>query len=200
MDGENLAEALISTSTVTRGSVIKRRLKDHQAIGNHRAQCFKHNHLFKGVWQTVTTIALVNLSILVISPRFLLCSQKWPALYVKVYFFSRLCHWLHEKSSFLCIHQALAEIPTLPIQCVASRFPDFYHILPIYHEILKTRKKLLILSIFLQFEFETLLLGITVSYPIMSHRVSPLKTLAVSKYSKCRLRQIKACVCERLRR
>ena len=115
-------------------------------------------------------------------------------------FFSRLCHWLHEKSSFLCIHQALAEIPTLPIQCVASRFPDFYHILPIYHEILKTRKKLLILSIFLQFEFETLLLGITVSYPIMSHRVSPLKTLAVSKYSKCRLRQIKACVCERLRR
>ncbi|CAH3188478.1 unnamed protein product [Porites evermanni] len=32
VDAENLAEALISTSTVTRGSVIKRRLKDHQAI------------------------------------------------------------------------------------------------------------------------------------------------------------------------
>ena len=33
VDTEKLAEVLTSTSTTTRGSVIKRRLKDHQAIG-----------------------------------------------------------------------------------------------------------------------------------------------------------------------
>ena len=41
-----------------------------------------------------------------------------------------------------------AEIPTLPIWCLASRSPDFYQILPIYYKILKTRKKLLIFRIF----------------------------------------------------
>ena len=33
LDTEKIAEALTSTSTVMRGSVIKRRLKHHQAIG-----------------------------------------------------------------------------------------------------------------------------------------------------------------------
>ena len=33
VDTEKLAEVLTSTTTTTRGSVIKRRLKDHQAIG-----------------------------------------------------------------------------------------------------------------------------------------------------------------------
>ena len=33
--------------------------------------------------------------------------------------------------------------------------------------------------------------SVTLSYPIMSHQVSPLNTAAVSKCSKCRLRQIK---------
>ena len=42
----------------------------------------------------------------------------------------------------------IAEIPTLPIWCLASRSPDFYQILPIYHKILKTRGKLLIFRIF----------------------------------------------------
>lgn len=41
-----------------------------------------------------------------------------------------------------------AEIPTLPIWCLASRSPDFYQILPIYYKILKTREKLLIFNIF----------------------------------------------------
>ena len=41
-----------------------------------------------------------------------------------------------------------AEIPTLPIWCLASRSPDFYQILPIYYKILKTREKLLIFRIF----------------------------------------------------
>ena len=36
-------------------------------------------------------------------------------------------------------------IGSLPIWCVASRSPDFYQVLPIYHKILKRRKKLLIL-------------------------------------------------------
>ena len=33
VDTEKLVEMLTSTTTTTRGSVIKRRLKDHQAIG-----------------------------------------------------------------------------------------------------------------------------------------------------------------------
>ena len=41
-----------------------------------------------------------------------------------------------------------AEVPTLPIWCLASRSPDFYQILPIYYKILKTREKLLIFRIF----------------------------------------------------
>ena len=55
--------------------------------------------------------------------------------------------------------------------------------------ILETRKKLLILSIFLRSECE--MLRITLSYPIMSHQVSPMNTAVVSKCSKCHLRQIK---------
>ena len=39
-------------------------------------------------------------------------------------------------------------IGSLPIWCLASRSPDFYQILPIYHKILKTRGKLLIFRIF----------------------------------------------------
>ena len=39
-------------------------------------------------------------------------------------------------------------IGSLPIWCIASRSPDFYQILPIYHKILKTRGKLLIFRIF----------------------------------------------------
>ena len=39
-------------------------------------------------------------------------------------------------------------IGSLPIWCLASRSPDFYQILPIYHKILKTRGKLLICRIF----------------------------------------------------
>lgn len=35
----------------------------------------------------------------------------------------------------------IAEIPTLPIWCITSCFPDFHQILPIYQEILSTRQK-----------------------------------------------------------
>ena len=41
VDTEKLAEALTSTSTTTRGSVIKRRLKDHQAIGETHVELFR---------------------------------------------------------------------------------------------------------------------------------------------------------------
>ena len=60
------------------------------------------------------------------------------------------------------MHNTIPEIPTLPIWSGVSRFdvfdgwwlemasrsPDFYQILPIYHKILKTRGKLLIFRIF----------------------------------------------------
>ena len=67
---------------------------------------------------------------------------------------------------------------------------QFLQILLTYHEILN-RKKLLILSIFVQSEHK--MFHITLSYPIMSHSVSPLKNIAVSS-RKCRkycLREIK---------
>ena len=91
--------------------------------------------------------------------------------------------WIRTKS-----HGRDSNLPdllgSLMIWCLASRSPDFYQILPIYHEILN-RKKLLILSIFLQG------FHITLSYPITSHTVSPLKNIAVSKCRKSHLREFK---------
>ena len=66
---------------------------------------------------------------------------------------SRLCLWLAENflrairsTTQICRHSNPPDlIGSLPIWCVASRSPDFYQVLPIYHKILKRRKKLLIL-------------------------------------------------------